>query len=450
MRSPLRRMRRLAVASGSVAAAALLGVAPAAATIANAATVHPLLAPVPKTSLHHFEAPPTLADCLQAGFRCYSPQQMEKAYDMTPLYKHGITGKGKKILVVDSYGSPTIQHDLDVFSESFGLPRTHVKVIQPSGKVPAWDPKNSDMIGWAEETTLDVELAHTMAPGATIVLAETPVSETEGLQGLPEMMHAEQWAMNHHLADVISQSFGAGEGTFKHPRADIESVRFAFKQAAHQHVTVLAASGDAGAADYDVTGTKLLPYRQGSWPASDPLVTSVGGTQIYLDANGNRTQPDEVWNESAQFQDSVAGGGDRSAVFPRPWYQNDVARVVHGSRGYPDISMNAAVFESPTLYWTIPGDINGFIVGVGGTSAATPLFAGFVAVADQLACHDLGLINPTLYRLHDAKRSGEVDVTIGNNDTPGVEGFDATRGYDLASGWGTIDGTKLALSLAKR
>ena len=87
------------------------------------------------------------------------------------------------------------------------------------------------MVGWAIETTLDVELAHTMAPGATIVLAETPVSETEGLQGLPEMMHAEQWAMNHHMADVISQSFGAGEAHLHAPEGDIESVRYAFKQA---------------------------------------------------------------------------------------------------------------------------------------------------------------------------------------------------------------------------
>src|SRR5206468_6262698 len=230
--------------------------------------------------------------------------------------------------------SPTIQHDLDVFSASFHLPKTHVKIVQPSGKVPAFDPKNSDMVGWAIETTLDVELAHTMAPGATIVLAETPVSETEGLQGLPEMMHAEQWAMNHHLADVISQSFGAGESTFKHPKSDIASVRYAFKQAARQHVTVLAASGDSGAADYDVTGTNLLPYRQASWPASDPLVTSIGGTQIFLNAKGDqRVKPDAVWNESAIFQDSVAGGSGRSAVFSRPWYQNGVEKVVQNHRG---------------------------------------------------------------------------------------------------------------------
>lgn len=445
MRPSIPPLRRLIVASGSVTAALVLGLATAPAT--SASSIGALTAPIPKTALHHFAAPPTQAECATIGLSCYTPQQMQKAYDMGPLYAKGETGRGKKILIVDSFGSPTIQHDLDVFSATYHLPHTHVRVIQPSGKVPAWDPKNQDMIGWAEETTLDVELAHTMAPGATIVLAETPVSETEGLTGLPEMMHAEQWAMDHHLADVISQSFGAGEGTFAHPRADIASVRYAFKEAARKHVTVLAASGDAGAADYDVTGQHLLPYRQGSWPASDPLVTSVGGTQIFLDANGDRVKPDEVWNESALFDDSVAGGGDRSAVFSRPAYQNGVANVVHGSRGYPDVAMNAAVYESPILYWTIPGDITGYILGVGGTSAATPLFAGFVAVADQVAHCDLGLLNPTLYALHQPS-SGLVDLTIGNNDTPAVKGFPATPGYDLASGLGTIDGTKLAVSLA--
>ena len=364
MRFTPRRVRRLAAASGSLAAAALLGVAPTTAIASQAAAIGALIAPIPATALHRFDTPPTQAECSPIPLDCYTPQQMQQAYDMDGLFARGFDGKGKKILIVDSFGSPTIQHDLDVFSTSFHLPKTHVKVIQPSGKVPAFDPKNADMVGWAEETTLDVELAHTMAPGATIVLAETPVSETEGLQGLPEMMHAEQWAMNHHLADVISQSFGAGEGTFKHPKADIASVRYAFKQAARQHVTVLAASGDAGAADYDVAGTKLLPYRQASWPASDPLVTSIGGTQIFLNAKGDqRVKPDAVWNESAIFKDSVAGGGGRSAVFSRPWYQNGVAKVVRTSRGYPDISMNAAVFESPILYWSIPGAGTGFILG---------------------------------------------------------------------------------------
>ncbi|MGN6407308.1 MAG: S53 family peptidase [Curtobacterium sp.] len=453
MRPLPRRVRRIAAATGTLAAAALIGVIPtagaASATAAHTPSAHPLVAPVPKKAIHRFATPPTAAECATIGLSCYTPQQLQKAYDMGPLYQHGFTGKGKKVLIVDSYGSPTIQHDLDVFSDTFHLPRTHVQIIQPSGRVPAFDPNNADQAGWATETTLDVEQVHTMAPGAQIVLAETPVSETEGLQGLPEMMHAEQWAMNHHLADVISQSFGAGEATFAHPRSDIASVRFAFQQALRQHVTVLASSGDTGAADYDVTGTKVLPFRQASWPASDPLVTSVGGTAVHLDANGNRTQPDQVWNESSIFQDSVAGGGGTSGVFERPWYQNGVARVVRDDRGYPDISMNAAVYESPILYWSIPGQGTGFILGVGGTSAAAPLFAGFVAVADQLAHRDLGLLNPALYALHDKPWSGEVDVTVGNNDTPAVKGFAATRGYDLASGWGTIDGAKLAWSLAR-
>jgi subtilase family serine protease len=99
---------------------------------------------------------------------------------MLPLYRQGLTGKGKTILIVDSFGSPTIQDDLKVFDQQFGLPDPpSLKVIQPAGQVPPFDPTNSDMTGWATETTLDVEYAHAMAPGANIVLAETPVSETE-------------------------------------------------------------------------------------------------------------------------------------------------------------------------------------------------------------------------------------------------------------------------------
>ena len=98
------------------------------------------------------------------------------------MYQAGITGRGKTIVIVDSYGSPTIQSDLDVFDKQWGLPDTKVDVRQ-FGTIPAFDPTDSTMVGWAEETTLDVEYAHAIAPGAKIVLAETAVAETEGVTG---------------------------------------------------------------------------------------------------------------------------------------------------------------------------------------------------------------------------------------------------------------------------
>ena len=126
-----------------------------------------------------------------------------------------MTGKGVTIVIVDSYGSPTIRGDLAVFDRAYHLPAPpSLRIIQPAGKVPGYDPANSDMVGWAGETTLDVEWAHAVAPGANILLVETPVSETEGVHGFPQIVAAEQYVLKHHLGDVISQSFGATEPTF--------------------------------------------------------------------------------------------------------------------------------------------------------------------------------------------------------------------------------------------
>ena len=188
------------------------------------------------------------------------------------------------------------------------------------GNVPPFDPTNETQVGWAEETTLDVEYAHSIAPRAKIVLAETPVAETEGVTGLPEMMNAERALINAGVGDVISQSFGATENTFpgfsQGNFSSLLNLRYAFKDALAHHVTVLAASGDNGATDAESDGSTLYPYRVNSWPSSDPLVSSIGGSQLTLDNAGNRLSPDTVWNDGYG-----AGGGGESAVFSRPLFQ---------------------------------------------------------------------------------------------------------------------------------
>ena len=162
-----------------------------------------------------------------------------------------MTGRGQTIVIVDSFGSPTIQNDLKVFDQTFSLPAPpSFKIIQPAGAVPPYDPTNADMVGWAGETTLDVQYAHTIAPGANILLVETPVSETEGVTGFPQIVEAENYVINHHLGGVISQSFGATEQTFP-SKATLDSLRGAYENAAAHHVTVLAATGDSGAADVE-------------------------------------------------------------------------------------------------------------------------------------------------------------------------------------------------------
>ncbi|MER7751690.1 S53 family peptidase [Kitasatospora sp. NPDC097643] len=395
-------------------------------------------------------APLTTSQCVsQIGIHCYSPVQYRNAYNLNALYQEGVTGKGRTIVIVDSFGSPTIQHDLEVFDKQWGIPDTQVEVVK-WGNVPVFDPKNPDHTGWAGETTLDVEYAHAIAPDAHIILVETGVAETEGTTGLPEMMDAEKELIKSGRADVISQSFGATENTFPgYDKGDFKSLtdlRYAFKAAADHNVTVLASSGDNGATDAQLNGEDLYPYKVNSWPSTDPLVTSIGGTQLTLDDSGKRTAPDKVWNDK-----SGAGGGGISGIFERPWYQAGVAGATGNHRGTPDISMSAAVDGAAWTYESYDPTAVGWHL-TGGTSEAAPMFSGIVALADQLAGHRLGQLNWRLYGLNllPSQWSGIVDVKEGDNSWNGVTGYKATEGYDLASGLGTIDANKFVHALAGR
>jgi subtilase family serine protease len=410
--------------------------------------------------IHEFGSlptPPTTADCLVIfGFHCYQPGQLETAYGLRDLHQDGIDGRGKTILIVDSFGSPTIANDLKVFDKTFGIPDPpSLTIRQDAGPVPPFDVNNGDMTGWAAETTLDVEWSHVFAPGARIVVEETPVSETEGVQGFPEIVKAENYAINHGLGDVISQSFGATEETFPSPES-ILALRSANINAASEGVSVLAASGDFGSTDFEKNLKTLYQEQVVDWPSADPLVTSIGGTQLHLDEAGKRTAPDNVWNDIAVGIDA-AGGGGPSHVFARPEFQREVRTGSGPARATPDISMSAAVNGGVLVYTsyvsTVPGEPepNTFSI-VGGTSEATPLFSGVVALADQVAGHSLGWLNPRLYALSQKPNNGIVDITKGNNTftftegTPEftVPGFAAHAGYDMASGLGTVDARRFA------
>jgi subtilase family serine protease len=432
---------------------------PSAARVSSVAPRPLLQNVVERVGLH---TPPTTADCLNVlfGFRCYQPFQLQKAYDLNPLYDQGINGDGMTILIVDSFGSPTIVNDLRVFDQTFGLPDPPSFTIrQDAGPVPAFDPTNSDMAGWAGETTLDVEWSHVFAPGAKIVLEETPVSETEGVQGFPEIVKAENYAIDHNLADVISQSFGATEETFP-SAASLLNLRSAFTNARDHGVTVLAGSGDEGATNFELNLSDLYPTQVNSWPSTDPLVTSVGGTMLTLDSLGNRLAPDTVWND-LNTVGGGAGGGGVSEIFKRPGFQARVKSVTGPMRGTPDISLSAAVDGAVVFYHTyLPSDSQsrrGPWHIVAGTSEATPEFAGIVALADQVAGRRLGNINNALYHLGYGS-GGLVDVTTGNNtfgpftnsdgNTYTVQGFNAGPGYDLASGLGTVDAARFVPALA--
>jgi subtilase family serine protease len=217
---------------------------------------------------------------------------------------------------------------------------------------------------------------------------------------------------------------------------------------------------------YDGSTYYLKPVT--SWPGSDPLVTGVGGTQLQLSAAGQHTAPDQVWNDTYsgpanQFifgnkgPNPLAGGGGTSVFFTRPQYQNGVQAIVGRSRGVPDIAMSGACNGAVNVYQSFKGNKPGWYQ-VCGTSEATPLFAGVVSLADQVAGHPLGLINPRLYELLAQGAPGLVDIGKGNNTvtftqggtTSTVHGFAAGPGYDLASGVGTVYAPAFVHELAGR
>lgn len=487
MRAP--RVSALAqlVATGAIA---ILGGGTAAAAPVAAAAIRMIPASEGHIlSMGSLAAPPTTAYCEATyGIACYQPFQVRRAYDLQPLYSAGVEGQGQTIVIVDAFGSPTIREDLARFDQDFGLPAPpSFQVVQPEGPVPScgYDPFGaSDCYGWGTETSLDVEWAHTMAPDANIVLVETPTSETEGQQGFPDIVAAENWVVNHHVGEVITQSFGATEQTFSSP-GQIYGLRSAYMNAAANGVTVLAASGDQGSTDYLSNLTCCYATRAIDWPSSDPLVTAVGGTQLHLNASGGQIAPASVWNNSSTTVGIPgpaytwgAGGGGLSTVFSRPAFQNGVAGVVGGSRGTPDISMSAAVngavdFFQSTAYYYVDGVRTEFQGGwgiVGGTSEASPLFSGIVALADQEAGHSLGYINPELYALGEhGGHNGIVPITSGNNtftfciaadvesndacasasDLVTVRGFRADGYYSDATGWGTVDAAQFVPALAR-
>jgi subtilase family serine protease len=407
-------------------------------------------------------APPTSAECVQdLGVACYSPLQVQRAYDLPSLYSRGLNGRGRTIVIVDPFGSPTIRRDLKTFDSAFGLPAPpSLRVLQPVGPVPPFNAKNAGMLDNAGETTLDVEWSHAVAPGASILLVETPVEETVAGGGFRQFMAAENYVITHNLGDVISQSFSIPEPNFPSPSA-IMRLRYAFRDAYRHQVTVLAAANDFGVTGPTPSGgayTHPVVY----WPASDPLVTGVGGTTLHLSAAGERTSPDTAFNDSQnaavlKLAGTLpwAGGGGLSAVFARPAYQDPVRGITGNHRGVPDVALSSSLSGGVVAFESFTG-APGAWGPVGGTSEATPELAGVIAIADQYAHRRLGLINPALYRLEREHAPGLVDVTSGSNSVSftlngraySVPGYSAGPGYDLVTGTGTIDAALFVPELA--
>jgi subtilase family serine protease len=501
-------MKRKLLMAGALALAlaslALLGGAVTRSGAARAAypVPHPTVSDYAQVSTS--TTPPTQAQCASAGRRCFSPQAIRASYNLLPLYAGGKDGTGRTIAIVDSYGSDTMAHDLHVFDQAFGLPpmcgeegvtctpgmpkfsELSINGSPATKAQPGNGTHQEDKSAWALEVALDVETSHAIAPGANILLVHTNTAETLGVQGFPQMMKAEDYVVKNHLADVISQSFASAEDAFGSSQS-LLNLRYAYQDAAANGVTVLGSSGDGGSANSRKTpvsqGGSTIPFPTVEWPASDPLVTGVGGTYLCTNPNNTTTRvvdntdpPGNCQSPAALGQAEVAwiaAGGGFSHVFSRPTYQNTLpsgsTTIPSSARGVPDIGLQASSRTGALVYLSLPPDGNdglrcptgtpGVTVpcstgwyDIGGTSLSCPQWAGLVAIAAQIAGHGLGPINQALYDLasNPATYAADFyDVTVGNNQAdPSVPGYNATPGWDPITGLGTPNAANLVPDLA--
>ena len=453
-----RRRSLLLVAVAVVAAAAWTAVAGAAPSADIVYQVRPLVQPAGTDAFtnpfcHSVNGVPQLV--------CYSPNDIRTAYG----YPAGLDGSGQTIVIVDAFGSPTIQNDLSVFDAKFGLSAPPSFTIDCPQGCPAFSPyaNKGNEVGWAEETSLDVEWAHAMAPGAKIVLVVAASNYGNAINA------AVRSAIRNYPGAIISQSFGSFESSISGSGNNIQlkQAHWNYVQAAAAGDTVLASAGDWGATNEGST-------ENATYPASDPMVTAIGGTEGNPYYNGLAGNPlpdcsggscnlglatftcsdaanctatgyggEQVWNEGAF---GAATGGAESLIFSKPSFQASVNGLSH--RTTPDVSYNAAISGGVLTYLGFLGSGSGFYI-FGGTSAGSPQWASIVAIADQARANaeegELGYLNPLIYQIAG---SGFHDITVGNNQLAGTPfGYSAGSGYDIASGWGTPNVGNLVSSL---
>lgn len=388
-------------------------------------------------------APPTFSCQTTTPAQCYGPAQIRAAYGIDKL---AADGTGRNIVIIDAFQAPQIQSDLNLFDSAFGLPAATVHIVAPDGLTP-FDQNNANQTGWSAEISLDVEWAHAVAPkaGITLVLSKTNADA--------DILSATKYAVDHNLGDVISQSFGEDERCVD-PAIAAEQHRV-FQAATLKGITLFASSGDQGAAQPTCDGASFS--KAVSSPATDPLVTAVGGTELDADGLTGAYHSETTWNEP-EFE--AGGGGGFSTLVPTPIFQ----RQLHlPSRGLPDISYNAGINTGVLVVWSTSGVAPaGSVFSFGGTSAGSPQWAGLAALAAQTRHARLGWLNPQLYALSLIKPVYTAlfhDITTGDNTFVGtaadgttvtVPGFAAKTGWDPATGLGTPKANRLVPVLGGR
>jgi subtilase family serine protease len=365
-------------------------------------------------------------------------------YGIGSLWLKGIDGAGTTVAVIEGWDYPQIGSVVAGFDKTLHLPNPQIETIFPAGKLPRQCPPGMVKLGsygscdaWQGELTLDVITAHMIAPYAKIVISATPADTQENDDPAsnvapPEMMKALEVISSQHLANVISISDGTGETTYSYGDAEILAQDPGELAAAAAGIPVLVASGDCGVvqnlavANGQCEDVSTTPDTA-AWDDS-PWVTAVGGSVPNMSAQTpKKLGPDPVWN-TPPFSE----GAGFSSVYPRPSYQDGLDPSP--MRSVPDITMDAQ----------------------DGTSEAAPMLAGVLALTTQVNHGNVGPINPALYRVLGpaGARDGIADVVSGNdsyvnsNGQLVVPGFTAGRGFDVASGWGTVYAPRFVPSLA--
>jgi subtilase family serine protease len=365
------------------------------------------------------------------GLACYTPALIRKAYNIP----NGLDGTGQTIVIVDAYGNPTVQSDLHTFDQAMGLPDPTLNIFYPTGQPqkPSTPQDKHNVAGWENETNLDVQWSHAIAPGATIDLVIAATSSGNNLNV------AQRFAIENHLGAQMSLSFGSSENHIngKGNNTQLQQADAIYEEAAMNNITVFASSGDGGASN----GTASVTA---NFPASDPLVTAVGGTNLFM-ADDGTYQRETVWNDSdpnlCPFNCTRgifgATGGAPSVIFAAPAYQSALSG--QQLRTTSDVGYNASVYTAVLVYLGFLGGPANQFYFFGGTSEGAPQWAAIQALANQKAGHSLGFINPTLYAIgaNPSKYAADFhDITVGQNGF-GTAGFSAQAGYDLPTGLGT-------------
>ena len=398
-----------------------------------------------------------------------APGDFATIYDVNALYNEGYTGSGQTIAIV---GQSSIEaSDVANFRSAAGLPANAptLTLVPNSGTSEAYS--NDE-----EESDLDVEWSGAVAKNASINFIYVGNNQNY------DVFDALQYAIEQKLAPVVSISYGGCEANWS--ATDVSSLTTLFEQANSQGQTIIATAGDNGAADCDEPTNPNEVVTQASdglavdFPGSSPYVTTIGGTEFYADnaapstywnsSNGSGDSsalqyiPEEVWNDTSTQIGLEGSGGGVSTLFSKPSWQTGLGVPNDGRRDLPDISLNASPQHDGYVYCSSAADSTSCVSGfnnskgqpdiAGGTSFGAPSFAAILTLINQKeGSTGQGNFNPSLYAAANADYSSAFhDVQQGSNAVPcvagsvdcgssGEIGYSAGVGYDLATGWGSID-----------